>query len=56
MGNLTCYIDPFGYIVLFAALLLELIALLLPGEILMSYTDFLILQTYQHLMLGFSFV
>ena len=42
MGNFTAYMDQFGYIVLFAALLLELIALPLPGEVLMSYTGFLI--------------
>ena len=44
MGNFTVYMDQFGYIVLFAALLLELIALPLPGEVLMSYTGFLIFQ------------
>ena len=44
MGNFTVYMDQFGYIVLFAALLLELIALPLPGEVLMSYTGFLIFK------------
>ena len=44
MGNFTAYMDQFGYIVLFAALLLELIALPLPGEVLMSYTGFLIFK------------
>lgn len=44
MVNFTAYMDQFGYIVLFAALLLELIALPLPGEVLMSYTGFLIYQ------------
>ena len=44
MGNFTAYMDQFGYIVLFASLLLELIALPLPGEVLMSYTGFLIYQ------------
>ena len=44
MGNLTTYIDQFGYIVLFTALLLELIAIPLPGEVLMSYTGFLVFQ------------
>jgi membrane protein DedA with SNARE-associated domain len=44
VGNFTAYMDQFGYIVLFAALLLELIALPLPGEVLMSYTGFLIFK------------
>jgi membrane protein DedA with SNARE-associated domain len=44
VGNLTTYIDQFGYIVLFSALLLELIAIPLPGEVLMSYTGFLVFQ------------
>ncbi|RDW17677.1 VTT domain-containing protein [Oceanobacillus chungangensis] len=44
MGNITAYIDQYGYVVLFVALLLELIALPLPGEILMSYTGFLVFQ------------
>ncbi|WP_285395291.1 VTT domain-containing protein [Lysinibacillus sp. fls2-241-R2A-57] len=42
MGDVTAYIDQFGYIVLFTALLLELLALPLPGEVLMSYTGFLV--------------
>ncbi|MGE7673044.1 VTT domain-containing protein [Lysinibacillus sp. NPDC094403] len=42
MGDVTAYIDQFGYIVLFIALLLELLALPLPGEVLMSYTGFLV--------------
>lgn len=44
MGNITAYIDQYGYIVLFVALLLELIAFPLPGEVLMSYTGFLVFQ------------
>lgn len=44
MGNITAYIDQYGYIVLFVALLLELIALPLPGEVLMSYSGFLVFQ------------
>ncbi|MEH7352771.1 VTT domain-containing protein [Neobacillus drentensis] len=44
MSNYTAYIDQYGYIVLFAALFLELIALPLPGEILMSYSGFLVFQ------------
>ena len=41
---MTTYIDQYGYIVLFVALLLELIAFPLPGEVLMSYTGFLVFQ------------
>ncbi len=44
MGNITAYIDQYGYIVLFVALLLELLALPLPGEVLMSYSGFLVFQ------------
>ncbi|MHC0035688.1 VTT domain-containing protein [Pseudoneobacillus sp. C159] len=42
--NLTPYLDQYGYIILFFALMLELIALPMPGEILMSYTGFLVFQ------------
>lgn len=44
MSNLTTYIDQFGYIVLFFALMLELLALPLPGEVIMSYSGFLVFQ------------
>ncbi|OIK09944.1 hypothetical protein BIV60_22635 [Bacillus sp. MUM 116] len=44
MGHITTYIDQFGYIVLFVALLLELIAVPLPGELLMCYSGFLVYQ------------
>ncbi|WHY76864.1 VTT domain-containing protein [Neobacillus sp. WH10] len=44
MSNYTAYIDQYGYIVLFAALFLELIAFPLPGEVLMSYSGFLVFQ------------
>ena len=44
MATMTAYIDQYGYIVLFAALLLELIAIPLPGEVLMGYSGFLIFQ------------
>ncbi len=44
MGSITSYIDQYGYVVLFLALLLELIALPFPGEVLMSYTGFLVFQ------------
>ncbi len=52
MGNITAYIDQYGYIVLFIALLLELIALPLPGEILMSYTGFLVFQGHLNWILS----
>lgn len=42
MGSITAFIDQFGYIVLFVALLLELIAIPLPGEVLMTYSGFLV--------------
>ncbi|MFZ7943863.1 VTT domain-containing protein [Neobacillus sp. 19] len=52
MGNLTAYIDQFGYIVLFAALLLELLALPLPGEVLMGYSGFLVFQGHLNWVLS----
>lgn len=44
LGDLTIFLEQYGYIVLFVALLLELIAFPLPGEVLMSYTGFLVFQ------------
>lgn len=52
VGGLTAYIDQYGYIVLFIALLLELIAFPLPGEILMSYTGFLVFQGHLNWILS----
>ncbi|KMY54124.1 alkaline phosphatase [Bacillus sp. FJAT-27231] len=52
MGNLTGYVDQFGYIVLFAALLLEMLAVPLPGEFLMSYSGFLVYQGHLGLTLS----
>jgi membrane protein DedA with SNARE-associated domain len=52
VGNITAYIDQFGYIVLFVSLLLEMIAIPLPGEFLMSYSGFLVYQ--DHLNWTFS--
>jgi membrane protein DedA with SNARE-associated domain/membrane-associated phospholipid phosphatase len=40
----TDYMNHYGYIVLFFALLLELLALPLPGEVIMSYAGLLIFQ------------
>jgi membrane protein DedA with SNARE-associated domain/membrane-associated phospholipid phosphatase len=44
VGNITAYVDQFGYLVLFFALLLELLAFPLPGELLMTYSGFLVYQ------------
>lgn len=44
MGVITSYVDQYGYVLLFIALLLELLALPLPGELIMSYTGFLVYQ------------
>jgi len=44
--------DSYGYLVLFAALLLELMALPLPGEVLMSYAGLMVYQGQLHW--GFS--
>ncbi|MFP5112643.1 VTT domain-containing protein [Bacillaceae bacterium C204] len=44
MNHITAYIDQYGYIVLFIALVLELIAIPLPGEVLMTYSGFLVFQ------------
>lgn len=52
MTNLTAYIDQYGYLVLFGALLLELIAVPLPGEVLMSYSGFLVFQGHLNWLLS----
>lgn len=52
MGNITAYIDQFGYIVLFIALMLEMIAFPLPGEVLMSYCGFLVYQGHLNWVLS----
>ena len=52
MSGITAYIDQYGYIVLFVALLLELIAFPLPGEVLMSYTGFLVYQGHLNWILS----
>ena len=44
MGRLTELLDNYGYIIIFLSLFLELIALPLPGEILMAYCGFLVFQ------------
>lgn len=44
MGNVISLLSQYGYIVLFASLGLELIALPLPGEVLMSYTGYLVFK------------
>ncbi|WP_245645051.1 VTT domain-containing protein [Peribacillus loiseleuriae] len=52
MGNITTYIDQFGYIVLFIALMLEMIAFPLPGEVFMGYSGFLVYQGHLSWMLS----
>src|SRR4051812_6542684 len=52
MGNITAYIDQFGYIVLFIALMLEMIAFPLPGEVLMGYSGFLVYQGHLNWVLS----
>ena len=44
MGNVILLLNQYGYIVLFVALTLELIAFPLPGELLMLYCGFLVFQ------------
>jgi len=38
-------INNYGYIILFSALVLELIAFSLPGELMMTYCGFLVYQS-----------
>lgn len=42
--SVTSYVDQYGYIVLLLALLLEMIAFPLPGEVLMSYAGYMVHQ------------
>lgn len=42
MIHITEWLDQYGYIVLFLGLMLELVALPVPGEVLMSYSGFLV--------------
>ena len=44
MGRITELLNSYGYIIIFGSLFLELIAVPLPGEILMGYCGFLIYQ------------
>jgi membrane protein DedA with SNARE-associated domain/membrane-associated phospholipid phosphatase len=48
MDQITIYMNQYGYIVLFVALLLELLALPLPGEVIMSYAGFLVFQGHMN--------
>lgn len=54
METIISYIDQYGYIVLFLYLMLDLIALPLPGQTLMTYVGFLAYQG--HLSLGTSII
>ena len=44
MERLTSLLNNYGYIIIFISLFLELLALPLPGEILMAYCGFLVFQ------------
>ena len=44
MGSIKLLLDKYGYIILFISLFFELLALPLPGEILMSYCGFVVFQ------------
>ncbi|HET7627199.1 MAG TPA: VTT domain-containing protein [Bacillales bacterium] len=52
MNQLLHWIDQYGYTVLFLALFLELIALPIPTEILMSYVGFLVYRQEASLLLS----
>ncbi len=45
MNSLISLINHYGYIILFTALVLELIAFPLPGELMMTYCGFLVYQS-----------
>ena len=44
LQSVTLLLNQYGYIILFSALLLELIALPLPGEVMMTYCGFLVFE------------
>ncbi|MDQ0176756.1 DedA family protein [Bacillus chungangensis] len=48
MESMINYIEHYGYIVLFLALMIELIALPIPGQTLMSYVGYLVSQGQLH--------
>lgn len=52
---MTAWMDQYGYMVLFFALMLELIALPVPGEVLMSYSGFLVSQGRLHWLASILF-
>ena len=52
MHNINALLNHYGYIVLFVALILELIAVPLPGEILMTYCGFLVYQGKMNLAIS----
>ena len=45
MNSVLGLINNYGYIILFSALVLELIAFPLPGELMMTYCGFLVYQS-----------
>ncbi|WP_397539667.1 DedA family protein [Rummeliibacillus pycnus] len=44
MGDIIAYFNQYGYLVLLISLALEMIAVPLPGEVIMSYCGFLVFQ------------
>lgn len=52
MSHLTILLNHYGYIVLFVALMLELIAFPLPGETMMTYCGFLVYQGRLNLIIS----
>jgi membrane protein DedA with SNARE-associated domain/membrane-associated phospholipid phosphatase len=52
MGFITQWMDQYGYFTLFIALLLEMLALPLPGELLMSYAGLQVFQGHLNWLLS----
>ena len=52
MSHITILLNHYGYIVLFVALMLELIAFPLPGETMMTYCGFLVYQGRLNLIIS----
>lgn len=52
MVHITQLVDHYGYLILFAALMLELVALPIPTELLMSYVGYLVYKGQMNLILS----
>ena len=52
MHSVIGLINNYGYIILFSALVLELIAFPLPGELIMTYCGFLVYQSKMNWILS----